>query len=199
MPPGHSRRFAAAVAFCVTLPVLAFGRPMAVGVGAVVAVAEDGPCGDQPCGALPPGATPCGDRPCGPLPPGGPCAGQPCGPLADPDPCGEGGCAELPAGATPCGDTPCAPLAPSAASEPSAGATTGPVAGSEDDRGPVSTTGSETATSVAGGLPADQQATPDLTPEKTSSTRGWLAPVALVVVLVLVFVGLVRRRTTPPR
>ncbi len=172
----------------ITLQILlvaSAGFTLSSAVTAPLAVAEDGPCGANPCGTVPPDQGPCGANPCGTVP-------------ADQGPCGANPCGTVPADQGPCGANPCAkdvpadpntgkPVAPDA-NAPVAPATTAPAKAADPANATTSTSIDTTgdrrdkAASVVaakggdGGLPA------------------WVIPVGVVVLFGGLVLWLVRRQ-----
>jgi len=177
--------FGARLVIALQILLLAsLGFTVSSAVGAPLAVAEDGPCGANPCGTVPPDQGPCGANPCGAVPADqGPCGANPCGAVpADQGPCGANPCAkDVPADpnlskpAAPDANAPAAPATTAPAKAPDAGASTSTS---------TDTTGSrrDKAASVAvdksgdGGLPA------------------WVIPVGIVVLFGGLVLWLVRRQ-----
>lgn len=112
----RSRYLLAALALALLVPtVLAAALTGAIAeVQAAASTAQQGPCGDKPCGPPPDGEGPCGSNPCPPPPTDqGPCGANPCTPPpADQGPCGDKPCpapGHTVDGQGPCGASPCAP------------------------------------------------------------------------------------------
>jgi len=179
----------ALVAHVVLLASVGFGLSSALAAAASAvtappALAQEGPCGSNPCGEVPAGEGPCGAIPCGQVPADrGPCGADPC-PQGAPN---EGAC-----GANPCAENPTAN--PNTGGKPEASKpapTTAPPA-------PSSTTAAQSpggsTTTTAGGF-QNGQAAPGLKISKDGggNAAAWAIPVGLVVLVGALFFWLVRR------
>ncbi len=161
------------------------GFTVSSAVGAPLAVAEDGPCGANPCGTVPADQGPCGANPCGALP-------------ADQGPCGANPCGAVPADQGPCGANPCAtnvpadpntgkPVAPDTKT-PAAPATTAPA------KAPDSTTASTVTTIDTTGSRRDKAASVAGDKGGDGGLPAWVIPVGVVVLFGGLVLWLVRRQ-----
>ncbi len=177
--------FGARLVIALQILLLAsLGFTVSSAVGAPLAVAEDGPCGANPCGTVPADQGPCGANPCGTVP-------------ADQGPCGANPCGAVPADQGPCGANPCAtdvpadpnigkPVPPDAKA-PAAPATTAPA------KAPVS--GASTSTSIdTTGSRRDKAASVVVDKSGDGGLPAWVIPVGIVVLFGGLVLWLVRRQ-----
>ena len=132
---------------CVLVALVGAGARWASPVAAAVSAVsvQEGPCGPNPCGSVPPDEGPCGPTPCPSVVPTGPCGANPCDsvPVDVVDPCAGGSCDSQPPAEGPCGANPCPETATDETPCDSCGTAT-PVDGTDGagTSGPTTTTGS---------------------------------------------------------